>query len=52
MGNGEVLEFLDELTATNWTPVLPGTTASSTNTSATNGTVGAPVRFYRVRSPE
>ena len=52
VGQSYVLEFLDELAATNWTPVLPGTTASSTNTSATNGTVGAPVRFYRVRSPE
>jgi len=50
-GQSYVLEYLEGLTVSNWTPVLPGTTASSTNTSATNGTAGAPLRLYRVRSP-
>ena len=51
-GQSYVLEYLDDLTGTNWTSVLPGTTATSTNTSTTNETDGAPMRVYRVRSPE
>lgn len=51
-GQSYVLEYLDELIPTNWTPVLPGATATGTNTSATNETGGAPMRIYRVRSPE
>jgi hypothetical protein len=51
-GQGYRLEYLDDLASTNWIPVLPGTVAVGTNTSATNAIEGAPLRIYRVRSPE
>jgi len=51
-GQSYVLEYVDDLTATNWIPVLPGNTAAGASVSATNPTEGSPLRIYRVRSPE
>jgi hypothetical protein len=51
-GQSYALEYLDDLASPDWIPVLPGTVAVGTNTSATNAIEGAPMRVYRVRSPE
>jgi hypothetical protein len=51
-GQGYVLEYINDLHTTNWSSVLPGTVATSSATSATNFTAGAPLRVYRIRSSE
>jgi hypothetical protein len=43
------LEYLNDITDTNWAPSLPDIIAAGDTASATNLTGGEPARFYRVR---
>jgi len=47
-GQNYELQFKDDLTATNWTNVLPIITATGSTASATNSIEGVPQRFYRI----
>jgi hypothetical protein len=43
------LEYLDDVTLTNWVASLPDVVAADDTASATNVTAGQPARFYRVQ---